>query len=459
MNRKKYFQILFAVICCAPLCSQNITLESFATGFSNPVDLRNSGDERLFVVEQDGLIKILNANGTTNVIPFLDISHMVSGGFEQGLLGLAFHPDYANNGYFYVNYTDNSGGDTHVSRFSVSSGDPDIADAGSEFTIISYVQPTATHNGGCLHFGPNDGYLYISSGDGGAGGDPQNRAQNTELLYGKMLRIDVNNPAGGNNYGIPLDNPFEGHPTNAQEIWAYGLRNPWKFSFDPVNGDIWIADVGRNTTEEINKAGGLEAGLNYGWRCYEGSLPHNKTGCSDPSELTFPVAEYPHPTGFAVTGGYVYRGSVYSDIAGYYFCADFGNGLILTVDPGGNLNNLGTFGANWSSFGQDMNGELYIVDHSGEIMKIKGESLSVDTFDTLTAHIFPNPADGKVTVQLDQGNIDNISLMDLNGSILYSEENIPSSTMEIPTEILSQGMYLLKITSENGTTVKKLVVE
>lgn len=456
---KKYILTLFAMIFCVMLFSQNIKLDPFATGFTAPVELRNAGDERLFVVEKGGLIKILNADGTTNTTPFLNISGMVSSGSEQGLLGLAFHPDYATNGYFYVNYTDNTGGDTHVSRFSVSIGDPDLADAGSEFPIISYAQPTATHNGGCIHFGPDDGFLYISSGDGGAGGDPQNRAQNTELLYGKLLRIDVDNPGGGNNYGIPMDNPFEGSSTDAEEIWAYGLRNPWKFSIDTANGDIWIADVGRGAIEEINKAGGQEAGLNYGWRCYEGSLPHNTTGCPNPSELTFPIAEYPHPTGFAITGGYVYRGSVFSDIAGFYFCADFVTGLIATVSPEGTFNNLGTFGGNWSSFGLDNTGELYIVNLNGEILKIRGENLSVDTIDTLAVHIFPNPAGGRVTIQLDQGTIDNISIMDLKGSVLYSEENIPSSTKEINTEALSQGMYLVKVISENATSIKKLVLQ
>jgi len=458
LGYEKYIFILLVVLFGATLFSQNITLESFANGFSSPVDLQNAGDDRLFVVEQGGLIKILNADGTTNAIPFLNISGLVSGGFEQGLLGLAFHPDYATNGYFYVNYTDNSGGDTHVSRFSVSGVDPDIANASSEFSIISYDQPSTTHNGGSIHFGPDDGFLYISSGDGGGGGgDPANNAQNTEVLLGKLLRIDVDNPGGSNNYGIPLDNPFEGSPTDAEEIWAWGLRNPWKFSFDTANGDIWIADVGQVEIEEINKAGGTEAGLNYGWSCYEGSMPFNTNGCPNPSELTFPIAEYPHPTGFAVTGGYVYRGSVYSDIAGYYFCGDFGTGLIATVDPDGNFNNLGTFGGNWSSFGQDITGELYIVNHSGQILKIQGEIHSVDNIDTISVSIYPNPANDKVTIQLNEGNIDQISVMDLKGSALYSEENIQAMSKEINIEWLSQGIYLVKITWEKGMAIKKLV--
>jgi glucose/arabinose dehydrogenase len=454
---KKICSTILTLFAVSTLLSQTISLEVFASGFSNPVDMKHAGDDRLFVVEQGGSIKILNADGTTNTTPFLNISGDVSGGSEQGLLGLAFHPDYTTNGYFFVHYTDN-GGDTQVSRFSVSTGDPDVADPGSEFPIIDYAQPFSNHNGGSLNFGP-DGFLYIGSGDGGSGGDPGNRAQNTELLLGKLLRIDVDNPGGGNNYGIPADNPFAGDPPNAEEIWAYGLRNPWKFTFDRDTGDVWIADVGQNAIEEINKAGGSEAGLNYGWRCYEGSSTFNTANCPDPSELTFPIAEYTHAFGFSITGGYVYRGTEYTNISGYYFAADFGTGLIATVSPTGDFNNLGTFGGNWATFGEDVDGELYIANYNGQISKIKGETLGINDFDAISAHIFPNPADGRVTLQLDQGTIDNISIMDLKGSVLYSEENIQSSTKEINTEALSQGMYLVKVTSEKGTSIKKLIVQ
>ena len=452
---KKICSTIFALLLTTALFSQTITLEVFASGFSSPVDIKHAGDDRLFVVEQDGLIKILNADGTTNTTPFLNISGDVSGGSEQGLLGLAFHPDYATNGYFFVHYTDN-GGDTQVSRFSVSTADPDIADPGSEFPIIDYTQPFSNHNGGSLNFGP-DGFLYIGSGDGGSGGDPGNRAQNTTLLLGKLLRIDVDNPSGGNNYGIPLDNPFEGSSSEAQEIWAYGLRNPWKFTFDRDTGDVWIADVGQNAIEEMNKAGGTEAGLNYGWRCYEGSNTFNTANCPDPSELTFPIAEYTHAFGFSITGGYVYRGSVYNNISGYYFAADFGSGLIATVSPTDDYNNLGTFGGNWSTFGEDVTGELYIANYNGQISKIKGEILSTDDFDAIDVIMYPNPANDRVTVQMGQGNIDSISIMDLKGSVLYSEENLSTNSKEIDVEALSQGMYLVRIKSVNGTAIKKLI--
>jgi glucose/arabinose dehydrogenase len=455
---KKLLSLILVLFLITSLSSQTITLEVFASGFSNPVDIKHAEDDRLFVVEQGGRIKILNPDGTTNATPFLNISSLVSGGSEQGLLGLAFHPDYDSNGYFYVYYTDNSG-DTQVSRFTVSGGNPNIADPGSEFPIMNYGQPFSNHNGGSINFGPNDGYLYIGSGDGGSGGDPGNRAQNTELLLGKLLRIDVDNPGGGNNYGIPVDNPFAGDPPNAEEIWAYGLRNPWKFTFDRDNGDVWIADVGQGAIEEMNKAAGTEAGLNYGWRCYEGTNPFNTNGCPDPSELTFPIAQYSHPTGFSITGGYVYRGSLYTNIAGYYFAADFGTGLIVTVSPTDEYTNLGTFGGNWSTFGEDIEGELYIANYNGQISKIQGETLGVNDFNSLSVTMYPNPANDSVIVDVKYGAIEQINIMDLKGSVLYSEENIAASTKELNTESLSQGIYLVRITSEKGTAIKKLVVQ
>ncbi|MEL6812780.1 MAG: PQQ-dependent sugar dehydrogenase [Bacteroidota bacterium] len=454
---KKIIPTILCAFLSVTLCSQNITLEVFASGFDDPIDIKNAGDDRLFVVEQGGTIRILNSDGTTNATPFIDLSSIVLTGSERGLLGLAFHPDYATNGYFYVNYT-NASGDTQVSRFSVSSGNPDIADPASELQIIDYNQPFSNHNGGSINFG-SDGFLYISSGDGGSGGDPGNRAQNTTLLLGKMLRIDVDNPSGGNNYGIPSDNPFAGSSSDAQEIWAYGLRNAWKFSFDRMNGDIWIADVGQGEIEEINKAGATEAGLNYGWRCYEGSLPFNTSNCPDPSELTFPVAEYDHSQGFSITGGYVYRGSLYNNMEGFYFAADFGSGRIVTVDPANNFNNLGTFGGNWSSFGEDVNGELYIANYSGAISKIIGENLSVEDNPMLEVRIFPNPANDRVTVQLAQGNVGSIEIMDIKGSILYTEDNMVSSSQEIAVDGLAQGIYLLRVVSAQGSAVKKLVIQ
>ena len=251
--------------------SQNVTLESFGPSFDDPVEIKHAGDDRLFIVEQPGEIKILNSNGTVNSTPFLDIRDEVStNASERGLLGLAFHPNYPSTPYFFVNYTNNSG-DTVIAKYSVSS-DPDIANT-NETILLTIDQPYSNHNGGCINFGP-DGYLYIGMGDGGSGGDPQNYSQNLNSLLGKMLRIDVDN---GDPYAIPNDNPY------GDEIWASGLRNPWKFSFD-TNGDLWIADVGQYTWEEINLVTNDPGGLNYGWRCYEGNHTFNtSSNCPDAS--------------------------------------------------------------------------------------------------------------------------------------------------------------------------------
>ena len=277
------------------ITSQGLDIELFAQNFDRPVNLKHAGDDKLYVVEQDGYIRIINDDGSVETTPFLNIdSRVINTGNERGLLGLAFHPNYITNGHFYVNYINNSG-NTVISRFNRSNTNPLLADPNSELILLTYSQPFTNHNGGDMAFG-QDGYLYISSGDGGAGGDPQNNSQNLTNLLGKILRIDIDNTENGNNYAIPPDNPFEGSPTNSEEIWAYGLRNPWKFSFDSLNGDIWIADVGQQEYEEINRATLTEAGLNYGWRCYEGNATFNSTGCPPFNTLTFPVAEYNHTT-------------------------------------------------------------------------------------------------------------------------------------------------------------------
>lgn len=449
---------------------QSVEIELFKDGFSSPLNLQHANDARLFVVEQGGKIKIIQGNGTVNATPFLDISSQVSSGGERGLLGLAFHPNYSNNGYFYVNYT-KTNGDTRVSRFSVDSGNPDLADATSEFTIIEYSQPFSNHNGGCLAFGP-DGYLYISSGDGGGGGDPGNRAQDKNTLLGKLLRLDVNNPSGGNNYGIPADNPFVSDPNARGEIWAYGLRNPWKFSFDHTDNNLWIADVGQASLEEINRAAVTESGLNYGWRCYEGSQPFNTQGCPPQSEMTFPIAEYPHSGGnCSITGGFVYRGSMYSDIAGLYFFADFCSGIIGTVDSSGNLVDYGTFSGNWASFGEDVDKELYILDLSGgNIYKIKGGQIA-GTEDNLFIHslsMVPNPASDKVSFTLKNDSIKSLELFDVKGSRVLVDNVFPIKNSEgtadgqktLSTANLSAGLYFVKITGGSGKSIlKKLIIQ
>jgi len=460
---KHYILLFLTILCTLQLTAQEVTIELFKDGFSSPVNLQHAGDDRLFVVEQNGIIKILNSDGTVNTTPFLDISSQVSCCGERGLLGLAFHPDYENNGYFFVNYTDTNG-NTQVSRFSVSSSNPNVADSNSELPIIDYNQPNGNHNGGCLAFG-SDGYLYISSGDGGGSGDTSNNAQNLNLLLGKMLRIDIDNTDGTANYSIPSDNPFIGNPDAKDEIWAYGLRNPWKFSFDSLNGDIWIGDVGQENVEEIDRAAATDAGLNYGWRCYEGSDPFNTTNCPPQSELTFPIAEYSSANGSencSITGGYVYRGNVYADIQGVYIFADYCNGTISTLDQSGTIVEQLDISENWVSFGEDVDGELYVIALSGEVYKIEGgEILSNSDIDTVSdISLLPNPASTKVTLQANNMLLSKITITDVKGSILYSEVNKPTATKTISISGFSNGVYFVKAISENGNEIiKKLVIE
>ena len=449
--------ILFALLLFGTIFAQDdITLIPFASGFSAPLNIQNAGDDRLFVVEQGGVIKVVNADGSINPTPFLDISGDISSGGERGLLGLAFHPDYANNGYFYVYFTQPDG-DTQVSRFSVEAGDPNVADPTSELFLLDMSQPFSNHNGGCIAFGP-DGYLYIATGDGGSAGDPNNLAQNTEVLLGKMLRIDVDNPSGGQNYGIPADNPFVGSGTDAEEIWAYGLRNPWKFSFDSETGDLWIADVGQNAIEEINRVSSTEAGLNYGWRCYEGSNIYNNTGCPDPSELTFPVAEYPHSIGSSITGGYVYRGDEPFFIGSYFF-ADFVSGVIGFLDN----DNIFYFDdvetQNWSSFGEDINGDLYISAFNGVVYKIEPVILSTEVPKLPKVNVFPNPAKNMVFLESPEAAIQTISIHSLQGKKLKMQDGLSTREMSISVANLSSGLYLLKIQLEDGIVLtEKLVI-
>lgn len=442
--------------------SQNITLELFKDGFTSPVDLKHAGDDRVFVVEKGGRIKIVNPDGTVNSTLFLDITGQVSTGNEQGLLGLAFHPDYTSNGYYFVNYT-KTDGDTRIARFTVDPSNPAITLAGSELTIIEYSQPFSTHNGGAIAFG-SDGYLYIASGDGGSGGDPGNRAQNTTQLLGKILRLDIDTPAPPLNYSIPTDNPFFGSATNAEEIWAYGLRNPWRISFDNETNNLWIADVGQENVEEINRNSSLDAGLNYGWRCYEGSQAYNTTGCPATTELTFPIAEYSSSSSTSncsITGGYVYRGATYLDLQGLYFFADVCSGLIGTVANDGTLTELGNYSGSWVSFGVDVLNELYIISITGSIYKIQGEIVAgVSENTTSPIMMIPNPASEYVQFTSETNTLATIEIVDLKGNVVHSEEYHHISEKTISLKNYAKGLYLVKITSENGTfSIKKLIVK
>jgi glucose/arabinose dehydrogenase len=344
--------------------------------FPRPIDLQHAGDNtnRIFVVEQAGVISVFPNTATApSKKTFLDITAKVNdGGNEEGLLGLAFHPNYENNGYFYVNYTASSPRRTVISRFTVSSN-PDVADVASEHIILEFDQPYSNHNGGQLSFGP-DGYLYIATGDGGSGGDPQGNGQSRLTLLGKMLRIDVNNTEGVKQYAIPADNPYKSN-TNGyrEEIYAYGLRNPWRFSFDIPTNRLWTGDVGQNNYEEIDI---IEKGGNYGWNIMEGLHCFEPlTGC-DQTGLRPPVWEYNHNQGISVTGGFVYRGPTLTELTGKYIYADFGSSRIwaLTIQQlGGKPVNtqLLQAGFNISSFGVDQNNELYLCGFDDKIYRLE----------------------------------------------------------------------------------------
>lgn len=425
-----------------------IGLQPFATGFSAPVEITHCGDSRLFVVEQDGRIKILNPNGTANATPFLNVTTLTNASGEQGLLGLAFHPNYTSNGYFYINYT-NLSGDTVISRYSVNASNPDIANP-SGTILLTIPQPYSNHNGGTLKFGP-DGYLYIGMGDGGSGGDPENRAQNRNELLGKMLRIDVDS---GFPYGIPPNNPYVG-VAGADEIWAIGLRNPWKFSFDRQNGDLWIADVGQNLYEEVNRAGASEAGLNYGWRCYEGNTAYNTTGCAAQNTMKSPLFITNHSNGFcSITGGYVYRGAAYPNFQGNYFFSDYCKAQIGMADSSGNVTFSQIFTGNaFVTFGEAMNGELYVGSiNNGVIYKLVDSSLNMAENDKKAFLIYPNPATSEVFVQNNEDEIfaDVLEIFDGNGKRLLSQKKENRSLFSVDTSKLATGLYCLKIKTNSG---------
>ncbi|MCS6800589.1 MAG: PQQ-dependent sugar dehydrogenase [Dehalococcoidia bacterium] len=348
-----------------------ITLRLVASGLNQPTDLAAppDGSGRLFILERPGLIRVI-ANGQLLPTPFLDLRSLITAsGQEQGLLGIAFHPGYAQNGRFFVFYTARNGDNT-VAEYRVGS-DPARADPATGRVLLAIPDFAPNHNGGSLQFGP-DGMLYIGTGDGGGAGDPQRTSQNVGSLLGKLLRIDVDR---GTPYAIPPDNPYVGQPGARPEIWAIGLRNPWRFSFDRATGDLWIADVGQNALEEINfTPAGTPPPVNYGWSIMEGSQCFRGTGCATAS-LAMPVAEYGRALGCSVTGGYVYRGRAFPQLAGIYFYGDYCSGRIwglarestgrwqaaeLLVDPTLRI----------SSFGEDAAGELYVLDLGGRVFQL-----------------------------------------------------------------------------------------
>ncbi len=429
-----------------------LNLELFASGLNSPIGIVNAGDERLFIIEQRGQVHILDEVGNVLKVPFLNLSDVVSqSGFETGLLGLAFHPEYSENGYFFVNYTRQADGNTVVSRFSVDPNNSDHADRESEVQMFTVEQPYSNHNGGQLLFGP-DGYLYIALGDGGSAGDPHSNGQDLTTMLGKMLRIDVN-ADNDSAYVIPPDNPFINEENALDEIWAYGLRNPWHNSFDRHTGDFWIADVGQNDFEEINfQPSSSSGGENYGWRCYEGNAPFNAENCEGEGNFTFPVYDYPHEgegCSGSVTGGYVYRGALYNGMFGVYVFADFCTGNVYTVtstSEGYEGEHVGNFGRNEiTAFGEDYYGELYVVmQGSGEVHRL------VETGDCNPVAMI-NASDTALVIEPGSStNIQAVYNPALNYQWYLADEPITGEILH-ELEVTEEGSYSVQVTNpENG---------
>ncbi len=445
-------------------------LNPVLSGFSEPTDLTCpfDGTDRLFVAEKAGRIKIIQND--VMIGTFLDIRDKVSSNSERGLLGIAFHPDYRENGYIFISYTglgpDNDF-NSYISRFQVLNSDANQLDINSEEEILIVNQPYANHNGGNIEFGP-DGFLYIGFGDGGSGGDPKGSGQNLNSYLGKILRIDVNGSTDSTAYAIPSDNPFIDDLNIKKEIWAYGLRNPWKFSFDRMTGDLWIGDVGQSDREEISVIPSGVGGLNFGWRCFEGELTFGNCSSINHEE---PVYTYARPDkqacsnpqfcGKSVTGGYVYRGTENPALLGKYFFADYAsnqvwsysveNGLVERLEDIGNASKISTFGEN-----QD--GEIYIVSLSGTIYKLEQTTTTpVKNVEGNEIFVIPNPFKDRLIVQVPGNGF--IQLHDIHGNVLYEKQtaNLKNHPLAIDLSTYPAGNYYIRFLQMNQLIYKKLI--
>ncbi len=447
MLMKTHVLTLFCLLIFMQLSAQEITLELFSDGFNQPVDIVHAGDDRLFIVEKSGYIKIAESDGTVLDEVFLDIDAKVnSGAGERGLLGLAFDPNYTSNGRFFVHYS-NSAGNTTISRFLVSSN-PNVADADSEQIILTIAQPYNNHNGGDLDFGP-DGYLYIGMGDGGAAGDPQNYSQNKQSLLGKMLRLDVS----GDTYSIPSDNPFIDDEETLDEIWSIGLRNPWRFSFDQLTGEMYMADVGQNKWEEISVEPPNQGGNNYGWRCYEGFETFNVANCPDESTFTPPAFVYLNnefEDGCSITGGYVYRANEIEYLVGKYIYADFCSGRIWTLhrdDCNSWRNRLVYQGSpqDYSTFGESLSGDIYIASiSSGKIEKVVSACSPITSSSEVINNSCPGANNSSVSI--------NYEAAGEQYSILWEDGN-----SSFDRQGLASGVYHYWLENEQGCSLADCV--
>lgn len=472
MQKLKLLLIILAIFYTGGLAQLQLQ-EAFPNlVFTNPVDLQyaNDGTDRLFVVEQNGIIKLFqNSSSASSVKVFLDITDQVATeSNEMGLLGLAFHPDYKNNGYFYVNYTISSPSRmTRISRFKVSDTNPDSADKNSELILLTQDQPFTNHKGGQTTFGP-DGYLYLGLGDGGSGGDPMNNAQNKSVLLGKILRIDVNSSQESLNYGIPPTNPFKGNSQGwREEIYAYGLRNPWRFSFDTTTGSLWCADVGQDLWEEIDI---IQNGNNYGWPCYEGLHPYNTSGCND-SGYTSPIFNYDHSGGnCCIIGGFVYRGQNVPELYGKYIYADYctRNFWSLQYDSTNTLVNTLLLTSPYGqpfAFGTDKNKELYVCASDGKIYKFSSTLISVrsegvNIRDYYLAQNYPNPFNPSTSIifNIPEESKVHLQIIDTMGRVIKEllNENKPKGSYDVKWNAskFASGIYIVRMTAQSLSSGK-----
>ncbi len=440
---KKVISIFFLLQFCLFIYAQpTLQYVQVYSGLSNSVDISNAGDgsNRLFIVEKAGIIKIIE-NGSILAAPFLDINLQVSSGGERGLLGLEFHPNYESNGYFFVNYT-NTSGTTTISRFKVSDANANLADQTSEKIMITISQPYSNHNAGDLKFSPIDSFLYIPMGDGGSGGDPGCRSQDSTLLLGKMLRIDVDqNENTSPYYGIPSNNPYINFPTVPDEIWAFGLRNPWKFAFDSKTGDMWIADVGQNAIEEVNfTLAASTGGENYGWavmegnNCYDSDPINNNCensvpSCFDASYID-PIYTYGHSSsgGYSITGGHVYRGCKYTELYGYYIVTDYSTENTWVMDSNGTATQMVDTPNGVVSYGENEAGELFLATLSGSIYEVRETTYP----EVLTLTVADSPLNG-VYQAADSIVIESNVIINANADITFICPNLTfSNDVHVP---------------------------
>lgn len=480
MPRSK-LSLVFCMVVCLPavMFSQPLQLVNAFPNltFTQPVYLTHSNDgtNRIFVIQKNGLIKVFpNDSTVTSATTFMNLSSRIitgGGSSEQGLLGITFHPDYATNGYFYVDYTEAGDGRTIVARYSVDSTNPNQGDFNSELRLLNIFQPYSNHNGGILFFG-QDGYLYIGMGDGGSGGDPQNRAQNVDSLLGKVLRIDVDTTTTTLNYGIPPTNPFAtggGRP----EIFSWGMRNPWRMSQDPVTGLIWCGDVGQNTYEEVDI---IDNARNYGWRIMEGFHCYNPSVGCNMTGLTLPIKEYAHTSGrCSITGGFVYRGSRRPDLVGRYIYADYCTGEIWKLRYEGGVvtedSLLLSAGTSILSFGTDQNNELYILGNNGIIYRFN-RSTSTGLGDDKPAppdrfvleQNYPNPFNPSTAISFSLPAAAHVHLdvYDILGRKVASLVNgyltAGSHQTQFSASNLSSGIYMYRLTTPTFTRTKAMLL-